>query len=87
MKSSTLNEHGAYLLERLQMLRDKAGLTQQQAGERLGWSRYRVWRIENGRLPEYAALRDMLTAYQVPDQEWDSYLRLWERSRTSGKPD
>jgi transcriptional regulator with XRE-family HTH domain len=82
-----LNVHGTYLLEQLQMLRDKAGLTQQQAGERLGWSRYRICRIENGRLPEYSALRDMLTAYRVPERDWDSYLQLWELSKTSIRPD
>jgi transcriptional regulator with XRE-family HTH domain len=83
MKSAPgmLNQDGRHLLGQLRMLRDKVGLTQEEAGHALGWSRYRVGRMERGRLPEYDILRAALQAYRVPEKEQSSYLQLWERSR------
>jgi transcriptional regulator with XRE-family HTH domain len=77
-----LNANGRDLLHRLRVLRDKAGLTQEQAGERLGWSRYQVWRMENVRLPEYRVLREAMDVYEVPAEEQDVYLKLWEEARS-----
>jgi transcriptional regulator with XRE-family HTH domain len=84
MRSSpgALNENGRELLHRLRVLRDRAGLTQEQAGERLGWSRYQVWRMENVRLPEYRVLREAMDVYEVPAEEQDVYLKLWEEARS-----
>jgi transcriptional regulator with XRE-family HTH domain len=72
------NEHGKELVTQLRMLRECAGLTQEQAGARLGGSRFQVNRIENGRIPAHSELLAMLELYEASDEEVSSYLGMWD---------
>jgi transcriptional regulator with XRE-family HTH domain len=73
-----LNEHGEELITRLRMLRERAGLSQEQAGQNLGGSRYQVNRIENGRVPAHSELLAMLELYEASGEEIVSYLGMWD---------
>jgi DNA-binding XRE family transcriptional regulator len=73
-----MNEHGEELVTQLRMLRERAGLTQEQAGQNLGGSRFQVHRIENGRVPAHSELLAMLELYDVSVDEVSSYLAMWE---------
>jgi transcriptional regulator with XRE-family HTH domain len=73
-----MNEHGEELVTQLRMLRHRAGLTQEQAGAKLGGSRFQVNRIENGRIPAHNELLAMLALYDVSVDEVPSYLGMWE---------
>jgi transcriptional regulator with XRE-family HTH domain len=72
------NEHGEELITQLRMLRERAGLTQEQAGARLGGSRFQVNRIENGRIPAHSELLAMLELYEASGEEIVTYLGMWD---------
>jgi transcriptional regulator with XRE-family HTH domain len=74
----TPNTHGLKLTTQLRMLRERAGLTQEEAGQALGGSRYQVNRIENGRVPGHDELLAMLDVYAAPSAERASYLTMWK---------
>jgi transcriptional regulator with XRE-family HTH domain len=73
-----LNEHGEELIARLRMLRERIGLTQEQAGQKLSGSRYQLHRIETGRIPLHSELLALLQLYNASAEEVLAYLRLWE---------
>jgi DNA-binding XRE family transcriptional regulator len=60
------------------MLRERAGLTQEEAGNALGGSRFQINRIENGRVPGHDELLAMLKLYEVLEDEHGEYLAMWE---------
>lgn len=68
----------------LKRLREEAGMTQEQAGERLRFTNRKMSRIERGQLPTYHELQAMLDLYLVPVNDWDAYLSMWERARETG---
>ncbi|ALG05846.1 helix-turn-helix domain-containing protein [Kibdelosporangium phytohabitans] len=76
----TPNAHGEELARRLRQLREETGLTQTQAGVRLGRSRYRVQRIEAGYLPWSDELSAMLALYQVPADEQLVFFEMWDKA-------
>jgi transcriptional regulator with XRE-family HTH domain len=72
------NPHGTELVTQLRMLRERAGLTQEQADVKLSGSRYQVNRIENGRVPAHSELLAMLDVYEASETERTAYLAMWE---------
>lgn len=78
MTQTTSNEHGKELTTQLRMLRERAGLSQEAAGQALDGSRYQLSRIENGRVPGHDELLAMLDLYEVTDEERAAYLAMWE---------
>jgi DNA-binding XRE family transcriptional regulator len=78
------NYHGRQLLRELKRLRERADMTQEEAGRRLHLTLQKLSRIENGQLPGYHELRAMLRLYGLPVQDWESRLELWERARKRG---
>ncbi|ONI71154.1 hypothetical protein ALI144C_52515 [Actinosynnema sp. ALI-1.44] len=78
------NHHGRRLARELKRLRELAGKTQAEAGRRLHMSLQKLSRIENGQQPGYHELCAMLGIYDVPSQDRDTLLRLWELARKRG---
>jgi transcriptional regulator with XRE-family HTH domain len=72
------NPHGAELVTQLRMLRERAGLSQEQVGMKLCGSRFQVNRIENGRVPAHNELLAMLDVYEASETERAAYLAMWE---------
>lgn len=64
----------------LRRLRDEAGLTTTEIGDRLGWSHSKVSRIEMSRTPVTAAdVTSLLAQYEIADEEADALIKLaWE---------
>jgi hypothetical protein len=60
------------------MLRERAGLSQEQAGLKLCGSRFQVNRIENGRVPAHGEVLAMLDVYEASTDERASCLAMWE---------
>jgi transcriptional regulator with XRE-family HTH domain len=78
------NYYGRQLLRQIRLLRERAGLTQDEAGRSLHLTLQKLSRIENGQLPGYHELRAMLKLYGLSQLEWSPYLQLWERARQRG---
>lgn len=78
------NYHGRQLVRELKRLRERTGLTQDDAGKRLHLTLQKLSRIENGQLPGYHELRAMLRVYGLPRADWDEPLTLWELARKKG---
>jgi transcriptional regulator with XRE-family HTH domain len=72
------NGHATQLRAQLRLLRDKAGLTQDEAGTALGGSRYQVHRLETSRVPVYDELLAVLAVYEVPAEKRAALAQLWE---------
>ncbi len=70
--------------EALRVLRERAGLTQQEAAARLRYDHRKLSRIENGQRPEYHGLRAMLDEYGLAVSEWQPYLDMYERAIEKG---
>ncbi|MEO6088915.1 MAG: helix-turn-helix transcriptional regulator [Umezawaea sp.] len=70
--------------EALRVLRERAGLTQQEAAHRLRYDHRKLSRIENGQRPEYHGLRAMLDEYGLAVSEWQPYLDMYERAIEKG---
>ncbi|HWO58440.1 MAG TPA: helix-turn-helix transcriptional regulator, partial [Umezawaea sp.] len=70
--------------EALRVLRERAGLTQQEAAHRLRYDNRKLSRIENGQRPEYHGLRAMLDEYGLAVSEWQPYLDMYERAIEKG---
>ncbi|WP_132879745.1 helix-turn-helix domain-containing protein [Tamaricihabitans halophyticus] len=68
----------------LRRLRTQAGLTQEQAGERLRFSDKKMSRIEQGQLPSFHELRAMLDVYGLPVSDWQPYVDLRDRADEKG---
>lgn len=78
------NYYGRQLVRKLKEERERAGLTQEEAGDNLHMKLQKLSRIENGQLPGYHELRAMLDLYDVPPAEQDLFKNLWERARERG---
>jgi transcriptional regulator with XRE-family HTH domain len=70
--------------EALRVLRERAGLTQQEAAHRLRYDHRKLSRIENGQRPEYHGLRAMLDEYGLAVSDWQPYLDMYERAIEKG---
>ncbi|WP_204019074.1 helix-turn-helix domain-containing protein [Sphaerimonospora thailandensis] len=66
------------LARRLTALRTRTGLTANQVCDKLSWGRGKVGRFENNswKRPELSDIRDLLRAYQVPDDEYQELENL-----------
>ena len=70
--------------EALQLLRERAGMSQRDVAKRLHYNVAKVSRIENGQVPDFSALRTMLDLYGVLADEEAPYIDMWERAREKG---
>ncbi|MGW4208213.1 helix-turn-helix domain-containing protein [Lentzea sp. NPDC004789] len=70
--------------EALQLLRERAGMSQQQVAERLLYNVPKISRIENGQVPDIHALRAMLDLYGVIGDEEAPYIEMWELAKEKG---
>ncbi|MFS8100347.1 helix-turn-helix domain-containing protein [Lentzea alba] len=70
--------------EALQLLRERAGMSQQQVAERLHYNVPKISRIENGQVPDIHALRAMLDLYSVIGHEEQPYIEMWELAKEKG---
>ncbi|HEX7302026.1 helix-turn-helix transcriptional regulator [Lentzea sp.] len=57
--------------------RERAGMSQKEASDRLSYNVPKVSRIENGQLPDIHALRAMLNLYGVIGDEEAPYIEMW----------
>ncbi len=78
---------GRRLAAELRRLREHAGLTGEEASERLGWSGSKLSRIELHRIGvKQADLRKLLALYGVDEGYRDELLALASESRQKGLP-
>ncbi|CAM3756770.1 helix-turn-helix transcriptional regulator [Kibdelosporangium persicum] len=77
-----LNFHGRKLLRLLRKLREEAGLTQGDAGEKARIEFRKLSRLELKQLPTYHELVILLDVYGVPSCDFEPYVQLWEMART-----
>lgn len=70
--------------EALQLLRERAGMSQQQVAARLHYNVPKISRIENGQVPDIHALRAMLDLYGVIGDEEAPYIEMWELAKEKG---
>lgn len=79
---------GRRLAAELRRLRERAGLTGEQASKRLGWSGSKLSRIELHRIGvKVADLREILALYGVDDSYRDELLALAREVRQKGLPE
>ncbi|MGH3863309.1 helix-turn-helix domain-containing protein [Actinokineospora sp.] len=72
------------LARALRELRERARMTQQEAGDRLRFTNRKMSRIETGQLPSYHELQAMLDVYGLVSTDWPPYLAMWERAKEKG---
>jgi transcriptional regulator with XRE-family HTH domain len=78
---------GRRLAAELRRLRERTGLTGEEASERLGWSGSKLSRIERHHIGvKQADLRKLLALYRVDDGHRDELLALASESRQKGLP-
>ncbi|GHH48729.1 helix-turn-helix domain-containing protein [Lentzea cavernae] len=70
--------------EALQLLRERAGMSQKEAADRLDYNVPKLSRIENGQVPDIHALRAMLDIYGVIGDEEAPYVEMWELAKEKG---
>jgi transcriptional regulator with XRE-family HTH domain len=76
---------GRRLMRELKRLRETAGLSSDEAAQRLDFSKSKLYRIENGRTRVDADdLEDMLDLYDVRSPDRDALIRLGRESRRRG---
>jgi transcriptional regulator with XRE-family HTH domain len=75
------NYYGRKLIREIKTLRRRAGLTQNEAGERAHIELKKLSRVETIQLPSYHELCALLDTYGVLATDWDSYLQLWEQAK------
>jgi transcriptional regulator with XRE-family HTH domain len=75
------NYYGRKLIREIKTLRRRAGLTQNEAGERAHIELKKLSRVETIQLPSYHELCALLDTYGVVDTDWESYLALWEQAK------
>jgi transcriptional regulator with XRE-family HTH domain len=74
-----------WLAFELRRLRVAQGLSQAEAGKRCGWSGARVSYLENAqRSVSEADLEKLLPLYEVPTNQWATYMEAVEKSRGKG---
>lgn len=84
-RNSDAMVHRWRLRTELQRARDRAGLTQRQVAQELGWSQSKLLRVENGQVGvSRTDLKALLTCYQVTDPDQVArFIQLAERGRRS----
>ncbi|WP_434451917.1 helix-turn-helix domain-containing protein [Lentzea sp. E54] len=70
--------------EALQLLRERAGMSQKEASDRLDYNVPKLSRIENGQVPDIHALRAMLDTYGVIGEDEAPYIEMWKLAREKG---
>ncbi|GAB3895119.1 helix-turn-helix domain-containing protein [Kibdelosporangium lantanae] len=75
------NYYGRKLIREIKSLRRRAGLTQNEAGERAHIELKKLSRVETVQLPSYHELCALLDTYGVVSTDWDPYLQLWEQAK------
>ncbi|MEV1117442.1 helix-turn-helix transcriptional regulator [Actinosynnema sp. NPDC049800] len=70
--------------EVLRELRQRAGLSQQEAADRLNYDHRKISRIEKGQRPDYHGMRAMLDTYGVPFSQWEPYMEMYARALEKG---
>ncbi|MFJ8960118.1 helix-turn-helix domain-containing protein [Lentzea sp. NPDC102401] len=70
--------------EALKLLRERAGLSQREAADRIDYNVPKLSRIENGQVPDVHALRTMLDVYGVIGDELEPYLEMWKLAKEKG---
>ena len=70
--------------EVLRELRLRAGLSQQDAADRLNYDHRKISRIEKGQKPDYHGMRAMLDTYGVPLSQWEPYMEMYARALEKG---
>jgi transcriptional regulator with XRE-family HTH domain len=68
----------------LKRMRERLGLTQEEAGAPLRMSTSKMSRIELGYLPPYHDFRALLDRYGVIVSDWDEYITAYDRAREKG---
>ncbi len=84
MAQTPSNYRARQLGRELARLRERARLTQAEAGEPVRFTHKKVSRIEKGQLPDFNGLRGLLDVYGLPVNDWPPYIRMWERARDKG---
>jgi transcriptional regulator with XRE-family HTH domain len=70
--------------EVLRELRQRAGLSQLEAADRLNYDHRKISRIEKGQKPDYHGMRAMLDIYGVPVSQWEPYMEMYARALEKG---
>jgi transcriptional regulator with XRE-family HTH domain len=70
--------------EALKLLRERNGMSQREAAERIDYNVPKLSRIENGQVPDIHALRTMLDVYGVIGDEEEPYIEMWHRAKEKG---
>jgi transcriptional regulator with XRE-family HTH domain len=68
----------------LRRLREQVGLTQDEAGVGLRFSKSKMSRIEAGFLPDYHGFRALLDRYGIIVSDWGEYIAAFDRARQKG---
>jgi len=69
----------------LRRLRDEAGLTTTEVGDRLGWSHSKVSRIETSKTPVTTAdVSNLLAQYEIASEETEALLKLAREAKQRG---
>ncbi|OXM70598.1 helix-turn-helix domain-containing protein [Amycolatopsis vastitatis] len=68
----------------LKRMRERLGMTQDEAGKPLRMSTSKMSRIEMGYLPPYHDFRALLDRYGVIVSDWDEYIAAYDRAREKG---
>ncbi|SEF30282.1 Helix-turn-helix domain-containing protein [Amycolatopsis pretoriensis] len=68
----------------LRRLRERAGLTQSEAGEPIRISKSKLSRIEQGHLPGYNDFLALLDRYGVLASEYEEYVRMLDQAKEPG---
>lgn len=70
--------------EVLRELRQRAGLSQLEAADRLNYDHRKISRIEKGQKPDYHGMRAMLDTYGVSVSQWEPYMEMYARALEKG---
>jgi transcriptional regulator with XRE-family HTH domain len=76
--------HRRRLGRSLRRLRERAGLTQMEAGRRLSYSDSKISRVEAGQLPDIHAMCAMLDLYGLTVSQWEPYKEQWKIAKQPG---
>ncbi|SEF29482.1 Helix-turn-helix domain-containing protein [Amycolatopsis pretoriensis] len=68
----------------LKRMRERLGMTQDEAGAPLRMSTSKMSRIEMGYLPPYHDFRALLDRYGVIVSDWDEYISAYDRAKEKG---
>jgi transcriptional regulator with XRE-family HTH domain len=68
----------------LRRMRERAGLTQLEAGRLLHYSDSKISRVEAGQLPDFHAMTARLDLYGRTVSQWEPYKEQWKIARQPG---